>query len=62
MSELLVLAGILIAGVSGVPGLFLSRRTLTGQWIATSLAVVASVAGLTGAGTIWSVQTLPRFP
>lgn len=53
MSELLVLAGILIASVSGVPGLFMSRKTLAGQWIATVLAVIASVAGLTAVGMFW---------
>ncbi len=54
MSERLVLVAIVIAALSGIPGLFLSRRTLTGQWIAAALAVVASVAGLTGVGMFWA--------
>ena len=54
MSERLVLTGIVIAALSGVPGLFMSRRTLAGQWIATALAVIASITGLTAVGTFWA--------
>jgi len=57
MSERLALAGIVIAALSGVPGLFISRRTLAGQWIATALAVIASVAGLTAVGMFWVTGT-----
>ena len=54
MSERLALAGIMIAALSGVPGLFTSRRTLTGQWIATALAVIASIVGLAAVGMFWT--------
>ncbi len=54
MSERLALAGIIIAALSGVPGLFMSRRTLTGQWIATALAFIASMFGLAAVGKFWT--------
>jgi hydrogenase-4 component B len=54
MSELLVLLGIVLAAVSGVPGLLLSRTSMSGQWVATLLAVLASGLGLGGVGAFWA--------
>ena len=53
MSEQWVLLGIAIAAASGIPGLFLSRSSNTGQYVATALAVIGSVFGLSGVGAYW---------
>jgi hydrogenase-4 component B len=53
MSEWLVLLGIVIAAASGVPGLLLGRHSLSGQWLTTVLAVLASGFGLGGVGAYW---------
>jgi hydrogenase-4 component B len=50
MSEPLLLLGIAVAAASGVPGLFLSRKTNTGQWLSTLLAVAGAGLGLAGVG------------
>ena len=45
MSESLVLLGIIIAAMSGLPGLFLRARTsMSGQWVTTLLAVLGGGA------------------
>lgn len=54
MSELLILLGITLAAASGVPGLFLSRHTTTGQRLATGLAVLGAALGLAGVGVFWA--------
>src|SRR5262249_493519 len=54
MSELLVLLGIVIAAPSGIPGFLGNRRSVGGQWITTSLAVLGAVVGLGGVGTFWA--------
>jgi len=54
MSEQLVLLGIAIAAVSGVPGLFVSRSSSIGQWLSVLLAVAGSVCGLSGVGVFWA--------
>ena len=54
MSERLVLLAIVIAAVSGIPGLFLSRRSPAGQWAAAALLAMAAVSGLCGVGVYWS--------
>ena len=54
MSEQLVLLGLVIAAASGIPGLFLSRLTNTGQSVTTVLAVLGSVFGLGGVGVYWA--------
>lgn len=54
MSERLVLLGIVIAAVSGVPGLCLNRTSTQGQWLTTALAVLASFVGLSGVGVFWA--------
>ncbi|MEX2285714.1 MAG: proton-conducting transporter membrane subunit [Planctomycetaceae bacterium] len=48
MSERLVLTAISVIASSGVPGLFLSRHSLAGQWIAVVLAVAGSLVGIVG--------------
>src|SRR6188474_1642128 len=45
----LLLSGVFVTAASGIPGLFFGRRSLLGQWITTSLAVLGSGAGLVGA-------------
>lgn len=54
MSERLVLLGIVIAAVSGIPGLFVSRRSTAGQWLTTILAMIGSGFGLSGVGVFWA--------
>jgi hydrogenase-4 component B len=54
MSELLVLGGLVIAAASGVPGLLLGRRSMSGQWVSTLLAVLGAGLGLGGVATFWS--------
>ncbi|HLJ12197.1 MAG TPA: proton-conducting transporter membrane subunit, partial [Planctomycetaceae bacterium] len=54
MSESLVLAGICMAASSGLPGLFLGRTALSGQRLATLLAVLGAGLGLAGVGWFWS--------
>jgi hydrogenase-4 component B len=53
MSEAAVLAGVAILGLSGVPGLFLSRQSNTGQWVSILLAVAGASLGLVGVGLDW---------
>jgi hydrogenase-4 component B len=48
MSELLVVVAMLLAGSSGVPGLFFSQTSPAGQRLATFLLVFGSVLGLAG--------------
>jgi hydrogenase-4 component B len=54
MSEVLVLLGTVLAGVSGLPGLFLGRHTTAGQKAATLSMVAAALLGLTGVGAFWA--------
>lgn len=56
MSELLVLLGMVVAAVSGIPGLVLSRHSNIGQWVATLLAVTGAGLGLAGIGMFWVLQ------
>lgn len=53
MSERVVLLSIVLAAVSGVPGLFVRRSSNVGQSLATILSVVASVIGLSGVCLFW---------
>jgi hydrogenase-4 component B len=50
MSERLVLVGIALLAFSGVPGLFLGRKSAAGQWTATLLALAGAAAGMAGVG------------
>ena len=52
MSEMLVLLGIVIAASSGLPGLFLGRTSMGGQWVTTLLAVLGAALGLGGVGYV----------
>ena len=54
MSEQLVLAGAIIAAVSGLPGLFFGRNSLSGQFLTTLLAVLGAAVGLGGVGWYWA--------
>ncbi|MCI0365715.1 MAG: hypothetical protein L0219_17785 [Phycisphaerales bacterium] len=49
MTDRLILVAAGLLALSGVPGLFLSRRSMTGQTIATALAVFGAIIGLAGA-------------
>jgi hydrogenase-4 component B len=53
MSERLLIVGVVIAAVSGVPGLFISRHSMRGQLLSAVLAVLASGFGLVGIGVFW---------
>ncbi len=54
MSESLVLWGLIMAASSGLPGLFLGRSSLLGQWGTTLLAVLGAGLGLWGIGWFWA--------
>lgn len=54
MSVALVLLGILLAGLSGLPGLLFGRNQRSGQWVATLLAVLGAGLGLSGVGAFWA--------
>ena len=46
MTIWLLLISVMIVAISGVPGLFLDRRSMLGQWIATGLNLIGSALGL----------------
>lgn len=48
MSVPLILLGVCVVAVSGVPGLFLSRQSMAGQWLTTVLALGGGALGLAG--------------
>jgi hydrogenase-4 component B len=54
MSEWLVLSGTIVSALSGIPAFVLSRRSMVGQWLTTSLAILAAGLGLGGLGTFWA--------
>ena len=51
MSEVLVIVGLLLHALSGVPGLVARRLPNGGQRIATVLSVIGSIIGIGGALT-----------
>src|SRR5436190_11815483 len=53
MSERLILLGVVVAGLSGVPGLCANRRKMTGQRVTTALAVLGAGLGLVGVAVFW---------
>src|SRR5437879_4989083 len=61
---LLLLSGIALVAVSGVPGLFLDRRSGVGQALATVLAVAGSAIGIgaTLAGMAAAEPAVLRWP
>jgi len=54
MSESLVLLGIIMAALSGLPGLLLRRTSISGQWVTTFLAVLGAALGLGGVAWFWA--------
>lgn len=52
MSATLIVVGILLAALSGLPGLFLARGGPAGERIATALLCAGAVLGLTGAALV----------
>jgi hydrogenase-4 component B len=54
MSEWLILWGLVIAGASGVPGLFAGRASMVGQRVTTFFAVFGTALGLAGIGWFWA--------
>ena len=50
MALVLILVAIVLMAGSGLPGLFLPRRSSHGQWVALVLTVLGAGAGLVGAG------------
>lgn len=57
MNEWLVVLGIVLHALSGVPGLFCPRTSSSGQRLALALAGLGSVAGVAGAlGSLWWPQ------
>jgi hypothetical protein len=49
MTDWLVIAGIVLAAASGVPGLWQDRKSGKGDRMATALMVVGALCGITGA-------------
>lgn len=54
MSELLTLLGIATCLISGIPGMFLNRRSMIGQWAAALFNLMGSVLGLGGIALFWA--------
>ncbi len=54
MSEMLILIGIALVAISGLPGLSWKRHSTTGQWVTTSLMVLGASVGLGGVGAFWA--------
>lgn len=62
MTEWMVIAGILLHSLSGVPGLVWRRSGDAGQGISVVLGVVGSVMGMAGAvGSLWYPATVAGF-
>jgi hydrogenase-4 component B len=61
MSEQLVLAGSILAALSGVPGLLLKKSWSAGQRISTVLAVLGAALGLAGVGIFWATGDSQRI-
>jgi len=54
MADRLILVAAGLLALSGAPGLFVDRRSMSGQWIATILAVLGAAIGLAGSLAIAS--------
>lgn len=54
MSESIAILAIAICALSGVPGLFFSRASKTGQWVSTTLLVAGCAVGLASIA-VWQV-------
>ncbi|MBI3464619.1 MAG: hydrogenase [Planctomycetes bacterium] len=60
MSERLVLLATAVLATSGVPGLFMGRRSAAGQWIGTLLFAGGAVTGICGVVHFWITgQSVP---
>ena len=57
MNEWLIILGIALHAISGVPGLFYPGHDCRGQQISVRLAVAGSVTGM--AGALWSLWSVP---
>jgi hydrogenase-4 component B len=57
MALWLVLLGIVIPGLSGIPALLLGRSGMSGHWTSALLAVLGTGLGLCGIGTFWATDT-----
>ncbi len=58
LSMMMLLVAAALHALSGVPGLLLSRRTATGQWLSLVLSCLASLAGLVGVGLVFIQGTV----
>ncbi len=54
MTERLVLLAIVVAAVSGAPGLLIHRKSVAGQWLAAVLSVASSGLGIAGVAHYWA--------
>jgi hydrogenase-4 component B len=54
MSEDWILLAILLAALSGLPGLLFGRKSNTGQWAATLLVVLGATVALAGVVRFWA--------
>ncbi|MHB1558884.1 MAG: proton-conducting transporter transmembrane domain-containing protein [Isosphaeraceae bacterium] len=55
MSETLILIGIAVAALSGLPGLFARRGSVGAQWATTVIAVLGDALGLGGIVRFWAI-------
>lgn len=56
MSELLVLLGLVLAALSGVPGLLCGRWSMSGQWASMLLTGMGAGLGLGGIAAFWATN------
>jgi hydrogenase-4 component B len=54
MSEALVLLGVVLAAVSGLPALLITRHSTLGQRVTTTLVATGDVLGLAGIAVFWA--------
>jgi len=59
MSHTLVLLAIIFVATSGVPGFFIRRTSMAGQWLTTLLAAFGAGLGLGGVGCFWAAGASP---
>lgn len=58
---ILVITGLILTGLSGVPGLFLKKGAAVGQKLTTALAVFGALCGLTGASVTLASGGIETF-
>src|SRR4051794_7061261 len=54
VSDILVLLGIIVAALSGLPDLLWRRTSSVGQWVTTLIVVLGAGLGLAGVGWFWA--------